>query len=591
MSTIAANSNYGESPSGRPYTSRRIDRLVDALCLLGLGLSVLLLVASVGALGTFAYLRSTLALQPPIESPGENDTSVLEAAAPLLPCDATLGSALSVDFGSTGPQPCATPEAQGSLLVAMPSDGTPTTVSGMGTFQALVAVLERGPSSPPGGARRTIITYKVVAGDSLSSVAAAFGITPETVLWANDIKNPELLFAGQELKILPVSGVLHKVSSDDTVSSVAESYGADPKAVREANGLTEGTEPKEGQELVVPGGILRTTELMEGPPAPLPAAEVQTATRYKVKAGDSLGSIADSFGVLPSTIQAANDLMDPDKLSIGQELAIPGARVTSAQGGQGEASTKPVAAPAQSVPPTAAPTSPPVPQAPVSAAASGAQYTVKSGDTLFSIAKAYGVKPQSIQDANGLADPGKLKLGQTLLIPGVAANAQAAVQVATSTAVPQPPTATPVPPKPAVAQPAPKPASQPAVPAGGSLGDRVAAIAQKYVGYRYIWGGHSPDGFDCSGFTWYVYREAGYNIPLHDLNGQLNLGQKVTLDKLAPGDMVFFQNTYKQGLSHAGIYLGGGRFINAESEKVGVQVRSISDPFWASRFVGASRPR
>ena len=80
------------------------------------------------------------------------------------------------------------------------------------------------------------------------------------------------------------------------------------------------------------------------------------------------------------------------------------------------------------------------------------------------------------------------------------------------------------------------------------------------------------------------------SIPIHDLQGQLNAGPKIPRDQLQPGDLVFFQNSYMPGLSHAGIYLGGGRFINAESEKVGVQVRSLSDPFWSSRFFGASRP-
>jgi cell wall-associated NlpC family hydrolase len=128
------------------------------------------------------------------------------------------------------------------------------------------------------------------------------------------------------------------------------------------------------------------------------------------------------------------------------------------------------------------------------------------------------------------------------------------------------------------------------VPAG-DLGARIAAIAQQYLGYRYVWGGSSPSGFDCSGFTWYVYKQAGISIPNHDLAGQLNAGPRIGRDQLQPGDLVFFQNTYKAGLSHSGIYLGGGRFIEAETESVGVQIRSLSDPYWSPRFIGASRPR
>ena len=132
--------------------------------------------------------------------------------------------------------------------------------------------------------------------------------------------------------------------------------------------------------------------------------------------------------------------------------------------------------------------------------------------------------------------------------------------------------------------------ASPQQPSGGSRGDQIAAIAQNYLGYRYLWGGHSPDGFDCSGFTWFVYREAGASIPIHDLAGQLNTGPRIDRDKLLPGDLVFWNNTYVVGLSHVGIYLGDDRFINAESESAGVQIRSLSDPFWAARYVGASRP-
>jgi cell wall-associated NlpC family hydrolase len=129
-------------------------------------------------------------------------------------------------------------------------------------------------------------------------------------------------------------------------------------------------------------------------------------------------------------------------------------------------------------------------------------------------------------------------------------------------------------------------------PVSGATGDRIAAIAQQYLGYRYVWGGTSPaGGFDCSGFTWYVYKQAGIGIPRAPLGSQLNSGPRVSRDQLLPGDLLFWQNTYVAGISHTGIYLGGGRFINAESESVGVQIRSLNDPYWSARFLGASRPR
>lgn len=127
--------------------------------------------------------------------------------------------------------------------------------------------------------------------------------------------------------------------------------------------------------------------------------------------------------------------------------------------------------------------------------------------------------------------------------------------------------------------------------AAQSLGDRVAAVARRYLGFPYAWAGDSPStGFDCSGFDGYVYEEAGIPIPPHDLWGQLNAGPRVALDDLQPGDLVFFENTYMWGLSHGGIYLGEGKFIHATSEGFGVQISSLNEGYWAARFVAGSRP-
>ncbi len=364
-------------------------------------------------------------------------------------------------------------------------------------------------------------TYKVAAGDTLLGIAYRFGITPETILWANNMGNGDLLQIGDELTILPVSGVLHKVKKGDTLLTIAEAYGADSAKIAEANQLSDTNALQEGQQLVVPGGMMRTTEPITGLPSAPSQQELAKAPKYVVKDGDTLLSIADAFGVRASVIQVANDLMDPDKLKVGQELAIPGG-----------------------VPPAAAA---PRPAAPT---------------------------PK----------------------PAAAATAPAAAPVQPAPTPTQKPAPTPTPkpaPSPTLApKPAPAQAAAVAPPApAGDIGARIAAIAQKYLGYRYVWGGSSPSGFDCSGFTWYVYKEAGISIPNHDLGGQLNAGPRIGRDQLQPGDLVFFQNTYKAGLSHSGIYLGGGRFINAETEAVGVQIRSLSDPYWSARFVGGSRPR
>jgi len=121
------------------------------------------------------------------------------------------------------------------------------------------------------------------------------------------------------------------------------------------------------------------------------------------------------------------------------------------------------------------------------------------------------------------------------------------------------------------------------------VGERVVTIAVGYLGYPYVWGGASPGGFDCSGFTKYVYGQVGVALP-RDVPGQWGVGAEVGRDSLEPGDLVFFADTFEAGLSHVGIYVGGGQFISAAGEERGVVMDDLSSLFWAARYYGARRP-
>jgi cell wall-associated NlpC family hydrolase len=119
-------------------------------------------------------------------------------------------------------------------------------------------------------------------------------------------------------------------------------------------------------------------------------------------------------------------------------------------------------------------------------------------------------------------------------------------------------------------------------------GERAAATALQYVGAPYRWGGSSPVGFDCSGFVLFIYGKVGISLP-HDVLGQLAAGRRVAIDALLPGDVLVFENTYRPGPSHSGIYLGEGRFVHAANERLGVTVNSLRDGNWATHLYGASR--
>ena len=110
----------------------------------------------------------------------------------------------------------------------------------------------------------------------------------------------------------------------------------------------------------------------------------------------------------------------------------------------------------------------------------------------------------------------------------------------------------------------------------------VVGIAMQYLGVQYVYGGASPSGFDCSGFTMYVYGQMGVSLP-HYTVAQYGMGSPVGRDELEPGDLVFFD-----GLGHVGLYIGNNEFIHAPHTGDVVKISSITG-WYASTYVGARR--
>ncbi|WP_342508735.1 NlpC/P60 family protein [Sporosarcina sp. FSL K6-2383] len=101
----------------------------------------------------------------------------------------------------------------------------------------------------------------------------------------------------------------------------------------------------------------------------------------------------------------------------------------------------------------------------------------------------------------------------------------------------------------------------------------------------YAWAGITTEGFDCSGFIHYVYQAAGLDLPRFDtINMYVN---STYVDEPKIGDLVFFENTYRSGISHAGIYLGNGEFIHAGTTKV--EISSLELAYWKDKFIGYKR--
>jgi cell wall-associated NlpC family hydrolase len=125
---------------------------------------------------------------------------------------------------------------------------------------------------------------------------------------------------------------------------------------------------------------------------------------------------------------------------------------------------------------------------------------------------------------------------------------------------------------------------------GRETGRQLAAAALSQVGRRYVWGGETPTpGFDCSGLVRYVVKQVTGIDLTHVLARQAEAGSPVERDQLAAGDLVFFENTYKPGLSHVGFYIGDGQFVSAQNERVGVVRGQMDATYWRTRYYGARR--
>ena len=173
---------------------------------------------------------------------------------------------------------------------------------------------------PGVGATPTTLPTMVVVvqrGDSLSAIAAEYGVTLSALIEANNITDPDTVHVGQELlvpgatrPITPTGPVVVTVRSGDSLSKIAAEHGVSVSALMLLNGITDPDRLSIGQQLTIPGSMPPTSTL---PPLIV-----------TVKSGDSLSKIAIGYGVTVSALMDENGITNPDLLSIGQQLRIPG---------------------------------------------------------------------------------------------------------------------------------------------------------------------------------------------------------------------------------------------------------------------------
>ncbi|MGM9893125.1 MAG: LysM peptidoglycan-binding domain-containing protein [Ligilactobacillus ruminis] len=396
----------------------------------------------------------------------------------------------------------------------------------------------------------------------------------------------------------------HKVVKNDTVWDLSQKYGVSVESIEMLNKIDQNS------HLIVTGQTLQI-------PAKNDARQQEDKTteathEVSVKDGDSLWSIAQAENTTVDKLRSLNNLKaDENLIYPGQTLKVPGAaqaaaqtQMTYADTQQASAQTQQSAQQTASADQTqqAAATNAQTQQeasqqqkVQVVVSANHTTHTVVSGESLWSIAQAYGVTVDSLRQSNNLG--ATLVAGTTLTINDPtktpaqqqtqaaqqqtqAAQAEASTQTQQTTQssnnAQQQQTQQQSQPSSSSSQQQSAPAQQQATqtPAASSSisGSAVAAYAQQFIGVPYVSGGKTPSGFDCSGFTHYVYAHfgkeiGGWTVP------QESAGTQISVSQAQVGDLLFWGargNTY-----HVAIYLGGGQYIAAPEPGQSVKIGNI----------------
>jgi cell wall-associated NlpC family hydrolase len=341
------------------------------------------------------------------------------------------------------------------------------------------------------------------------------------------------------------SAATHTIKKGETLSAIAKANKTTVSQLCKLNGLKQSDTLKVGKVLKVPG-------------AQNTAQAAQTA-HHKVKSGETLSAIAVANKTTIDQLCKLNGLKKSDTLKVGKVLKVPGTSKTVQ-------------------------------------VAETAEYKVKRGDALYTIAKKYKTDITTLKSLNGL-QKNTLRAGQTIKVP-----AQEAVHVAAKT------TKTSDRKLAQTLSSLPKSTymkKEPSKKDVFNLGDiffgknteaekeaEVIKVAKTKLGNRYVWGATGKqDTFDCSGFTKYCYKKNGIDIPRTSIM-QSKYGKFVKRSELKKGDLIFFDTSRgrKGYVNHVGIYMGDNKFIHASSAKKKVVITSLDKTFYSQRYMGARRP-
>jgi len=366
--------------------------------------------------------------------------------------------------------------------------------------------------------------------------------------------------------------VKHTIKSGETLYMIAHKNHTTIDEVRVVNNLKKGETLKLGNVLTVPQNTY------------FPDKKI---VKHTIKSGETLFTIARKHKTSVDKVREANGLKLDDMLKVGKVLTIAENTYFPPEG------KKQAPKPSKIV-----------------------KHTIKSGETLFTIARKYGSSVKDVREKNGLKLNETLALGKVLLVPRNSYTKGSTKIVKNQKKI----TKTKHSKKYAkkkkshikkrvkeqkLARTLRKVKTKRSTKKhngfsfdniffsrnSNSKSKKITSLAKKKLGKRYVWGAiGTKNTFDCSGFTSYVCKKNGISIP-RTSRAQSSYGKYVSRSNLRPGDLIFFDTSKRRKgyVNHVGIYLGNDRFIHASSAKKKVVISKLGKSFYSRRYKGARR--